>query len=123
MPDTDNINSAIKQICDEKCLSYEAVIATIESALAAAYRKDYGEKNQNIKVEFIGDVSKSKVFDMKTVVEDMPEDEDVAVGDEEAVKEESKEDTRTQKHENTKTRKHENTRLRLKTRKHENTKI
>ncbi|MBU4374990.1 transcription termination factor NusA [Patescibacteria group bacterium] len=109
MPDTDNINSAIKQICDEKCLSYEAVIATIESALAAAYRKDYGEKNQNIKVEFIGDVSKSKVFDMKTVVEDMPEDEDVAVGDEEAVKEESKEDTRTQKHENTKTRKHENT--------------
>jgi len=46
------ITNAIKQICDEKSLSYEAVIATIDSALAAAYRKDYGEKNQNIKVEY-----------------------------------------------------------------------
>ncbi|MDA3840603.1 MAG: transcription termination factor NusA [Patescibacteria group bacterium] len=67
--------SAIKMICDEKGLSYDAVISTIESALAAAYRKDYGEKNQNIKVEFSPDTAESKVFDVKTVVDDVPEEE------------------------------------------------
>jgi N utilization substance protein A len=67
------ITNAIKQICEEKGLSYEAVIATIESALAAAYRKDYGEKNQNIKVEFDPETAATKVYDLKTVVEDLPE--------------------------------------------------
>ena len=69
------LTSAIKAICEEKGLSYDAVIGTIESALAAAYRKDYGEKNQNIKVEFNSDDASSKVFDVKTVVEDVPEEE------------------------------------------------
>lgn len=64
--------NAIKQICEEKNLSYEAVIETIEAALAAAYRKDYGDKNQNIKVTYNEDLSKIRVFDVKTVVEDMP---------------------------------------------------
>ena len=71
------IASAIKQICDEKGLSYQAVIETIESALAAAYRKDFGEKNQNIKVEFDAETGKSKVYDVKTVVEDLPEKQEV----------------------------------------------
>lgn len=69
------LTNAIKQICEEKGLSYEAVVETIESALAAAYRKDFGEKNQNIKVEFDPETGKSKVFDLKTVVEDLPEEE------------------------------------------------
>ena len=73
------ITSAIKQICEEKGLSYDAVITTIESALAAAYRKDYGEKNQNIKVEFNPETMATKVFDVKTVVEDVPEEELAAV--------------------------------------------
>ena len=42
-----DLSNAIKQICEEKGLGFDAVIATIESALAAAYRKDYGQKNQN----------------------------------------------------------------------------
>jgi N utilization substance protein A len=70
-----DITSAIKQICEEKNLSYDAVVETIESALAAAYRKDFGEKNQNIKVEFEPETGKSKVYDIKTVVEDLPEEE------------------------------------------------
>ncbi len=69
-----DITNAMKQICEEKNLSYDAVIETIESALAAAYRKDFGEKNQNIKVEFDPETGKSKVYDVKTVVEDMPEE-------------------------------------------------
>ncbi len=71
-----DIANAIKQICDEKALEYDAVIETIESALAAAYRKDFGKKNQNIKVEFNDeDVLRSRIFDVKTVVEDLPEED------------------------------------------------
>ncbi len=77
-----DITNAIKQICEEKNLSYEAVLETIESALAAAYRKDFGEKNQNIKVEFDPETAKSKVYDVKTVVEDMPEEEIAEEGEE-----------------------------------------
>jgi len=78
-----DITSAIKQICEEKNLSYEAVLETIESALAAAYRKDFGEKNQNVKVEFDPETAKSKVYDVKTVVEDMPEEPEVVEEQEE----------------------------------------
>ncbi|MDD5032050.1 MAG: transcription termination factor NusA [Patescibacteria group bacterium] len=70
-----DLSSAIKQVCEEKGLDEKAVITTIESALAAAYRKDFGEKNQNIKVEFDPETGKSKVFDVKTIVEDMPPEE------------------------------------------------
>jgi len=76
------IVNAIKQICEEKGLSYEAVIATIESALAAAYRKDYGEKNQNIKVDFDPETAKTRVYDIKTVVEDLPEVPEAPAGEE-----------------------------------------
>ena len=78
-----DITNAMKQICEEKNLSYEAVIETIESALAAAYRKDFGEKNQNIKVEFDPETGKSKLYDDKNVLEDMPEEEEEIESDEE----------------------------------------
>jgi N utilization substance protein A len=90
------ITNAIKQICEEKGLSVDAVIATVESALAAAYRKDFGEKNQNIKVQFDSETGKSNVYDVKTVVEDMPEEPEDIESEEEksevAEKEQSTED-------------------------------
>ncbi len=64
------IEKAIRQICEEKNIPYESVIGTIEAALAAAYRKDFGEKNQNTKVEFIAETGGSRVYDEKTVVDD-----------------------------------------------------
>jgi len=64
------IYQAIKQICDEKNIKPESVIETIEAALAAAYRKDFGVKNQNIKVEFNPENGEFRVFDIKTVVSD-----------------------------------------------------
>ncbi len=70
-----DIESAIRQICEEKGLSYESVMETIEQALAAAYRKDYGNKMQNIEVEFDPAVGSVVAFDVKTVVEDLPEEE------------------------------------------------
>ncbi len=75
------ISQAIKTICDEKMLSEEAVLEAVQSALAAAYRKDFGNKNQNIKCGFDpdkydGETAGIRIFDVKTVVEDMelPED-------------------------------------------------
>ena len=70
------ISSAIKSLCEEKSLDYKAVIEAVELALAAAYRKDYGERNQNIKVKFDPESGKSKVFDVKTVVENLPAEEE-----------------------------------------------
>lgn len=61
---------AIKQISDEKGLSYESVLETIQAALAAAYRKDFGKKNQNVKVEFDPETGNLRAFDIKTVVAD-----------------------------------------------------
>lgn len=65
------ITKAIQALCDEKNLSYEAVMETIEAALAAAYRKDFGNKQQNIKVKFNPDTGDMKAWDIKTVVEDI----------------------------------------------------
>ncbi len=70
-----DIESAIRQICEEKGLSYESVMETVEQALAAAYRKDYGNKMQNIEVEFDPTVGTVVAFDVKTVVENLPEEE------------------------------------------------
>lgn len=65
------IEQAIRQICDEKGLAYESVIEAIEAALAAAYRKDFGNKLQNIETEFNPEDGSVRIFDVKTVVEDM----------------------------------------------------
>lgn len=61
---------AIKQISDEKGLSFESVLETIQAALAAAYRKDFGKKNQNVKVEFDPETGNLRAFDVKTVTSD-----------------------------------------------------
>lgn len=69
------IEQAIRQICEEKGLSYESVLETIQVAMAAAYRKDFGEKNQNAEVSFDPESGEIKVYDVKTVVEDISEEE------------------------------------------------
>src|SRR3990167_2691164 len=73
---TSPILMAIQQICEEKNIPVSAVIETIEQALAAAYRKDFGELNQNIKVEFDPETGGSRVFDVKVVVEGPAEGEE-----------------------------------------------
>jgi len=61
---------ALNEIADEKGLDREEVLKMIEGAMAAAFRKDYGEKDQNIVVELDPDTMAMKVFDVKTVVEE-----------------------------------------------------
>ena len=64
------IEQAIRQIVDEKGLSYESVLEAIESALGAAYRKDFGHRLQNIDAKFNPEDGGVELWDVKTVVED-----------------------------------------------------
>lgn len=68
------IVKAIQALCEEKNLSFEVVMETIEAALAAAYRKDFGTKQQNIKVKFDPETAGVEMWDVKTVVEDIEEE-------------------------------------------------
>ncbi|MSU75267.1 MAG: transcription termination/antitermination protein NusA [Candidatus Magasanikbacteria bacterium] len=68
------ITKAIQALCAEKNLSYDAVMETIEAALAAAYRKDFGNKQQNIKVKFDPETADIQSWDVKTVVPDVDPD-------------------------------------------------
>jgi transcription termination/antitermination protein NusA len=65
-----DFGSAISQICEEKGISKEKVIETIEAALAAAYKKDYGRKGQNIKAIFNEVSGDAKFFLVKEVIDE-----------------------------------------------------
>ncbi|MBI4363363.1 MAG: transcription termination/antitermination protein NusA [Candidatus Doudnabacteria bacterium] len=60
---------ALNQIAEEKEISKEEILKMIEASLAAAFRKDYGKKDQNIVVEFMPETLGTKVYDAKRVVE------------------------------------------------------
>ena len=66
----EEIKQAIQTICEEKNISIDSVIESIEAALSAAYRKDFGDKNQNVKTKFDLDTGNIKVWDEKIIVED-----------------------------------------------------
>jgi N utilization substance protein A len=59
---------AITQIAEEKNIPEDKIIEVIETAIAAAYKKDYGEKSQIIKSKFNKDTGIFSIFRHKTVV-------------------------------------------------------
>jgi len=69
-----DISKAIQTLCEEKNLAFEVVMETIEAALAAAYRKDFGNKQQNIKVKFDPETGDIQAWDVKIVVADIEEE-------------------------------------------------
>lgn len=64
-----NFSAAIGQICEEKNIPKNVVIETIEAALAAAYKKDYGSKNQEVRVDMDEETGEIVVYISKEVVE------------------------------------------------------
>lgn len=62
--------SAIMQIAEEKGIPKNVVIETIEAALAAAYKKDYGKRGQRIRAEFNEVSGEAKFFLVKDVVDE-----------------------------------------------------
>jgi len=67
--------AAINQLCDEKNIPKERVIETIQAALRAAYRKDYGNRNMEIEVDLDEKSGLATVYQIKEVVKEV-EDED-----------------------------------------------
>jgi N utilization substance protein A len=65
-----DFGSAISALCEEKGISKEKVIETIAAALAAAYKKDYGKKGQNIRAEFDEVSGGAKFYLVKEVVDE-----------------------------------------------------
>jgi transcription termination/antitermination protein NusA len=62
--------SAIMQIAEEKGIPKNVVIETIEAALAAAYKKDYGKRGQRIRADFDEVSGNAKFFLLKDVVDE-----------------------------------------------------
>ena len=66
---------AISQICEEKGISKEVAMDVVEVTLAAAYKKEYCEKGQIIKVNFDEVSGEMKVFQVKIVAEEIDDEE------------------------------------------------
>jgi transcription termination/antitermination protein NusA len=62
--------SAILQIAEEKGIDKDKVIETIEAALSAAYKKDYGKRGQHIRAEFNEVSGETKFYLVKEVVDE-----------------------------------------------------
>jgi len=69
MIDIKQFISAIKQIAEEKGIPQENVLETVEAALAAAYKREYGKKGQIIKVKLDAETGSMDITQTHYVVE------------------------------------------------------
>ena len=69
MFDIKQFTSAIKQISEEKGISESSVLETIEAAIAAAYKREYGKKGQVIRAKLDPETGKLKITQIHYVVE------------------------------------------------------
>ncbi len=86
--------SAVAQLAEEKEIPKKKVVEIIETAIAAAYKKEYGEKGQVIKAKMEPKTGEMEFFQAKLVV-----DESMILSDEEAeeVRERGEEDEEPKK--------------------------
>ena len=70
MIDFKNFGLLLDSIADEKGLSKERVLQAVEQALAAAYKKEFGKRGQNIKANLILKTGKVEFSQIKLVVEE-----------------------------------------------------
>lgn len=70
--------TALSEVAAEKNISRDVLVETIEQALIAAYKKNYGHA-ENVKVVFDKETGDIKVFQQKTVVEEVT-DPDQEIG-------------------------------------------
>ncbi len=65
---------AVRTIAEEKNLPEETVMDVIEQAIAAAWRRDNGERDQNVRAELNVNDGSAKVYVQREVVEDVVND-------------------------------------------------
>lgn len=63
--------AAVNQICAEKNISYEKVMDAVKAALATAYRKDFGNKEEDVEIALNDSGTFATVLLIKEVVEDV----------------------------------------------------
>lgn len=82
-----NFIAAINTIAEEKNLPRDIIVDTVEAALAAAYKKDYTDRDQEVRVKLDETTGDVHIFETKTVVaDDEVENEFLQVGLSEAKK-------------------------------------
>jgi len=72
--DIKQFTAAIKQIAEEKGIPEQSVFETVEAAIAAAYKRDYGKKGQIIKAKLDSETGSIKVTQTHYVVEGVDEE-------------------------------------------------
>ncbi len=70
MVDLKSLNRLIEQIAEEKGLDKDKVLTAIEDAVAAAYKKEYSERDAWVKCEFSLKTGKMTFSRVKTVVDE-----------------------------------------------------
>ena len=84
--------AAINQICSEKNVNPDQVIEAVKQAIATAYRKDFGNKEQEIRVELQEGQDMPTILLVKEVVEDVEnENFEISVKDAKKVKPDAEE--------------------------------
>ena len=67
--DMKQLATAIRTIAEEKNLPEDSVKEVVEQALAAAYRRDYGDREQEIRVEMNLNTGDVDAYVTKDIVE------------------------------------------------------
>lgn len=68
--DLKTLSQAILQIAEEKKIDREKIVEVIEAALGAAYKKEYGQKEEKYKAKFDQETGKANFFLVKKVVDE-----------------------------------------------------
>ncbi len=78
---------SVRQIAEEKNLPEDVVHEIIEQAIAAAYRRDFGDREQEVRAKLNGNSGTVTVYVSKEVVEDVVDDAiEISVADAQKIK-------------------------------------
>lgn len=67
--DLKSIKNTLIQIAENRGIPFEKIVESIEAAIASAYKKEYGHKNQKIKAKLNLDTGEVKFWQVKTVLD------------------------------------------------------
>ena len=70
MIDLKVIKSVLEQLEEERGIPKEKIVEAIESALATAYKKEYGKRGQIVRADFNMDTGTAEFFQVKIVVDE-----------------------------------------------------
>ncbi len=89
--DFKQLGTAIKAIAEEKNLPEETVKEVVEQALAAAYRRDYGDREQEVRVTMDLNTGEIDAYVTKEIVERIGDgDYEISLADAQVMKKDSK---------------------------------